>query len=174
MKPSKPDAKNFLDLDSDLDAVREKYKQERDKRMRTDGAAQYRELTTEATLNDVDPYVEPGFTRAPIEEETEVVIIGGGFGGLLMSARLREGGIEDFRIIEAAGDFGGTWYWNRYPGVQCDVESYVYMPLLEELGTIPTEKYAHGPEIFAHAQAIGRHYNLYKNTSFQTQVSALE
>ena len=174
MKPSKPDAKNFLDLDSDLDAVREKYKQERDKRMRTDGAAQYRELTTEATLNDVDPYVEPGFTRAPIEEETEVVIIGGGFGGLLMSARLREGGIEDFRIIEAAGDFGGTWYWNRYPGVQCDVESYVYMPLLEELGTIPTEKYAHGPEIFAHAQAIGRHYNLYKNVSFQTQVRALE
>ena len=174
MKPSKPDAKNFLELDSDLDAVREKYKQERDKRMRTDGAAQYRELTTEATLNDVDPYVEPGFTRAPIEEETEVVIIGGGFGGLLMSARLREGGIEDFRIIEAAGDFGGTWYWNRYPGVQCDVESYVYMPLLEELGTIPTEKYAHGPEIFAHAQAIGRHYNLYKNVSFQTQVRALE
>ena len=174
MKPSKPDSKNPLDLDSDLDAVREKYKQERDKRMRTDGSSQYRELGTEAALNNIDPYVEPGFTRAPIEEETEVVIIGGGFGGLLMSARLREAGIEDFRIIEAAGDFGGTWYWNRYPGVQCDVESYVYMPLLEELGTIPTEKYAHGPEIFAHAQAIGRHYDLYKNTSFQTQVGALE
>lgn len=174
MKPSKPDSNNPLDLDSDLDAVREKYKEERDKRLRTDGASQYRALTTESTLNDVDPFVEPGFTRAPIEEEAEVVIIGGGFGGLLMSARIREAGIEDFRIIEAAGDFGGTWYWNRYPGVQCDVESYVYMPLLEELGTIPTEKYAHGPEIFAHAQAIGRHYDLYKNTSFQTQVVALE
>ena len=174
MKPSRPDAGNLFDPDADLDAVREKYRRERDKRLRTDGSSQYRELTSEATHNDVDPYVEPGFTRAPIEEEIEVVIIGGGFGGLLMAVRLREVGVEDFRIIEAAGDFGGTWYWNRYPGVQCDVESYVYMPLLEELGTIPTEKYAHGPEIFAHAQAIGRHYDLYESASFQTQVNALD
>ena len=174
MKTSRPKAENFLDVDSALKVAREKYRQERDKRLRNDGSAQYREMMSEATHNDVDPYVEPGFTRASIEEETEVVIIGGGFGGLLMSVRLREAGIEDFRIIEAAGDFGGTWYWNRYPGVQCDVESYVYMPLLEELGTIPTEKYAHGPEIFAHAQAIGRHYDLYKNATFQTQVSALD
>ena len=91
-----------------------------------------------------------------------------------MSVRLREAGIEDFRIFEAGGDFGGTWYWNRYPGVQCDVESYVYMPLLEEVGTIPTEKYAHGPEIFAHAQAIGRHYDLYDRALFQTNVTALD
>ena len=92
---------------------------------------------------------------------------------MLMGVRLREAGIDDFRIIEAGGDFGGTWYWNRYPGVQCDVESYIYMPLLEELGTIPTEKYAHGPEIFAHAQAIGRHYDLYAGAVFQTQVRGL-
>ena len=174
MKSSKPDVGTLLNLDSDLDVVREKYRRERDKRLRTDGSSQYREMMSEATHNDFDPYVEPDFSRAPIEEETEVVIIGGGFGGLLMGVRLREVGIEDFRIVEAAGDFGGTWYWNRYPGVQCDVESYVYMPLLEELGTIPTEKYAHGPEIFAHAQAIGRHYDLYKSATFQTQVSALD
>ncbi len=55
-------------------------------------------------------------------------------------------------MIEVAGDFGGTWYWNRYPGVQCDIESYIYLPLLEQLGTMPTLKYAYGPEIFAHAQ----------------------
>ena len=174
MKPVETDPLHLYDPDADLEAVREKYRQERDKRLREDGSEQFLDLAGEVTHNDVDPYVEPGFTRAPIEEETEVAIIGGGFGGMLMAVRLLDAGIGDFRIIEAAGDFGGTWYWNRYPGVQCDVESYVYMPLLEELGTIPTEKYAHGPEIFAHAQAIGRHYSLYERASFQTQVSALE
>ncbi len=174
MKPPGPEAENLLEVDPALEAARERYRRERDKRMRPDGPSQYRAMTSEATHNDVDPYVAPGFSRAPIEEEIDVLIIGGGFGGLLMAVRLREVGIDDFRIIEAAGDFGGTWYWNRYPGVQCDVESYIYMPLLEELGTIPTEKYAHGPEILAHAQAIGRHYDLYERTAFQTQVSALE
>ncbi len=173
MSSSRPDASDPLDPNFDLDAIREKYRRERDKRLRDDGSSQYRDVAPEGTHVAVDPYVEPGFTRAPIEEETEVLIVGGGFGGQLMSVRLREVGIEDFRIVEAAGDFGGTWYWNRYPGVQCDVESYIYMPLLEEVGTIPTEKYAHGPEIFAHAQAIGRHYDLYGRALFQTQVRGL-
>ena len=174
MSTSDPDVKNLLEVDPDLEAVREKYRRERDKRLRSDGSSQYREMASDAMETAVDPFVDPGFTRAPIEEEIEVVIIGGGFGGLLMGVRLREAGIEDFRIVDAAGDFGGTWYWNRYPGVQCDVESYVYMPLLEEVGTVPTEKYAHGPEIFAHAQAIGRHYDLYESAIFQTQVNALD
>lgn len=163
-----------LDGLPDLETIREKYRRERDKRIRADGSAQFRELMREGVHNDVDPYAPPGFTRDPIGAEVEVVIVGGGFGGLLMSVRLREAGIDDFRIVEAASDFGGTWYWNRYPGVQCDVESYVYMPLLEEVGTIPSEKYAHGPEIFAHAQAIGRHYGLYPHALFQTQVTALD
>ena len=90
-------------------------------------------------------------------------MIGGGFGGLLAGARLREAGVDDIRIIEKGGDFGGTWYWNRYPGAQCDVESYIYLPLLEELGYVPTEKYARAPEILAHSQAIGRHYDLYRD-----------
>ena len=71
-------------------------------------------------------------------------MIGGGFGGLLAGARLRERGVENIRIIEKGGDFGGTWYWNRYPGLACDVESYIYLPLLEELGYIPVEKYSRG------------------------------
>ena len=174
MKPPQIDLENLLGPESDLDSIREKYQREREKRLRDDGSDQFREIMSEGTHSDIDPYAPPGFTREAIEEETEVVVIGGGFGGLLMSVRLREAGIEDFCIIEAAADFGGTWYWNRYPGVQCDVESYVYMPLLEEVGTIPTEKYAHGPEIFAHAQAIGRHYDLYKHAHFQTQVNALD
>ncbi|MFK7895363.1 MAG: flavin-containing monooxygenase [Myxococcota bacterium] len=165
---------NGLPSESDLEAIREKYRRERDKRLRQDGSSQYHGLARNEVVEDADPNVEPGFTRPAIEEQVEVAIIGGGFAGMLMSVRLQEAGILNFKIIEAGGDFGGTWYWNRYPGVQCDVESYVYMPLLEELGTIPTEKYAHGPEIFAHAQAIGRHYDLYPHTTFQTQVSALE
>ena len=85
------------------------------------------------------------------------MIIGGGFGGMLAAARLQEAGITNFRIIEKAGDFGGTWYWNRYPGAQCDVEGYLYLPLLEETGYIPKERYSFAPEIFAHAQRIGKH-----------------
>src|SRR4029079_15999170 len=100
-----------------------------------------------------DPYVEPGFTREPIDEELDVVVIGGGFGGLLTGARLREAGVDDFRIVEKGGDFGATWYWNRYPGAMCDVESYIYLPLLEELGYVPQEKYNHAPEILDHSGA---------------------
>ncbi len=174
MSSSKTDSGTPLPSDTDLEAIREKYRRERDKRLRADGSEQFHDLASAGTHNAIDPYVEPGFTRAAVADAPCVVIIGGGFGGMLMAVRLLDQGIEDFRIIEAGGDFGGTWYWNRYPGVQCDVESYVYMPLLEELGTVPTEKYAHGPEIFAHAQAIGRHYDLYERALFQTQVSGLE
>ncbi len=85
------------------------------------------------------------FTRDPLTDAVDVIVIGGGFGGLLAGARLREAGVEDVRVIEKGGDFGGTWYWNRYPGAMCDVESYIYLPLLEEIGYVPTEKYVHAP-----------------------------
>jgi cyclohexanone monooxygenase len=155
----------------DHDALKRRYKEERDKRLRADGTAQY--LQPEGAFKYIldDPHVDLGFERAPLIECVDVAIIGGGFGGLLAAARLKEAGIDDIRIIEKAGDFGGTWYWNRYPGIQCDIESYIYMPLLEETGYIPTEKYAHGAEIFAHAQAIGRRYSFYDRAAFQTQVT---
>ncbi|MCG8589626.1 MAG: NAD(P)/FAD-dependent oxidoreductase [Proteobacteria bacterium] len=159
------------DLGFDPDALREKYREERDKRIRSDGNEQYVEVTGEFARFVEDPYVEPGFEREPLADEVDVVVIGGGFGGLLAGARLREAGIEDIRVIEKGGDFGGTWYWNRYPGAQCDVESYVYLPLLEELETVPTEKYVRAPEILAHSQAIGRKYDLYRNACFQTEVT---
>ena len=97
-----------------------------------------------------------------------MVIVGGGFGGLLAAARLREAGVKDIRIIEKGGDFGGTWYWNRYPGAQCDIESYIYLPLLEETSYIPTEKYAYAPEIRDHARRIGETFDLYGKACFQT------
>lgn len=93
--------------------------------------------------------------------------------GLLARARLREAGVQRIRLSEQDGAFGGTWYWNRYPGAQCDVESYVYLPLLEELNCIPTEKYARAPEILADNKAIGENYDLYRDAWFQTEVTEL-
>ena len=160
-------------LDFDPEALRDRYRQERDRRLRVEGTDQYVATTGAFTRYLHDPYVAPGFNRAALTDEVEVVVIGGGFGGMLAAARLGEAGIEDVRLIEKGGDFGGTWYWNRYPGAQCDIESYIYLPLLEELGYMPTEKYAHGREILAHSQAIGRHFGLYDLALFQTEVTGL-
>ncbi len=157
-----------------LQAAREKYRQERDKRLRSDGNAQYRGFAGDFERFLDDPYVDPGFTRPPVSEELDVVVIGAGFSGLCVGARLRQAGVESLRMIEIGGDVGGTWYWNRYPGAQCDIESYIYLPMLEELGTMPTLKYAYGPEIFAHAQHIARHFDLYRGALFQTHVTRLE
>jgi cyclohexanone monooxygenase len=111
--------------------------------------------------------------RGPLHDTVDVAVIGGGFSGLLAGARLREAGVEDIRVIEKGGDFGGTWYWNRYPGAACDVESYIYLPLLEEIGYVPKEKYSKAPEILEHSRAIGRHFDLYRNAVFQTEVTEL-
>ena len=162
------------ELDFDPVKLKEKYLSERDKRVRTDGNDQYLEVTAEFSRYVDDPYVEPGFTREPLFDEVEVIIIGGGFGGLLAGARFRQIGIESIRVIEKAGDFGGTWYWNRYPGAMCDVESYCYLPLLEELGYIPKHKYSFAPEILEHSRRIGRHFNLYDNACFQTSVEGMK
>ena len=161
------------DLGFDPDALRAKYRAERDKRLRADGNQQYRKIDGEFSRYLDDPYVAPGFTRAPLTDEVDVAVIGGGFGGLLAGARLREAGVKDIRIIEKGGDFGGTWYWNRYPGAACDVESYVYLPLLEELGYLPVEKYTRAPEILAHSRAIGKHFDLYANACLQTEVTEM-
>src|SRR5665213_1559857 len=129
-------------LDFDPDALREKYRIERDKRLRPDANAQYVEIK-------------------------------GDFGGLMAAARLREAGLERIGIVEKGGDFGGTWYWNRYPGAQCDIESYIYLPLLEETGYIPKEKYSYAAEIRAHARRIGETFDLYKDALFQTEIKDL-
>ena len=161
---------NNNDKKLSLEEAREKYRIEREKRLRADGIRQYKELKGDYEEFDRDPYVEPGFTRDAIVEEVDVVIVGGGFGGMIEAANLTKAGITNFRIIEKAGDFGGTWYWNRYPNAACDVESYVYLPLLEDTGYMPTEKYAKAPEIFAYCQLLGRTFDLYRGALFQTEV----
>ena len=161
------------DLGFDPDALRDKYREERAKRVRTDGNGQYLKVKDRFAHFVDDPYVE-SFEREPLTDDTDVVVIGGGFGGLLAGARLREAGVQDIRVIEKGGDFGGTWYWNRYPGAQCDIESYIYLPLVEELGYVPREKYSFAPEILQHAEAIGKRYDLYTNACFQTEVTHME
>ncbi|MCK9993196.1 MAG: hypothetical protein Dbin4_01716, partial [Alphaproteobacteria bacterium] len=105
--------KTPAELGFDPGALREKYRHERDRRIHPEGAAQYREIDEQFAHFNNDPYVEPGFTREPLFDEVEVLVIGGGFGGLLAGARLRAAGVKSLRIIEKGGDFGGTWYWNR-------------------------------------------------------------
>jgi cation diffusion facilitator CzcD-associated flavoprotein CzcO len=159
--------------DFDMDALKRKYASERDKRLRTDAEAQYVEVSHEyAGYYEVDPWSPPA-ARDPLSIDTDVAVLGGGFGGLMAGANLRKAGIEDFRIIDFGGDFGGTWYWNRYPGVQCDIESYCYLPLLEETSYIPKEKYSFGAEIFEHCRRIARHFRLYERALFGTMVRSL-
>ncbi|MDJ1133084.1 flavin-containing monooxygenase [Streptomyces iconiensis] len=157
----------------DPEALRARYRAERERRIRPEGSAQYQGATGRFGYYDEDPYAGPAPFREPLHDAVDVLIVGGGFGGLLAGARLRQAGVESIRVIEKGGDFGGTWYWNRYPGIHCDIESYIYMPLLEELGYIPKWRYAPGEEIRQHARAVGREFDLYRDACFQTQATEL-
>ena len=156
----------------DKDALRRKYAEERGKRVRPDGNDQYVEVTGKLGHYLEDPYT-PMTEREPVRDHVTVAFIGGGFSGLVTGARLAESGISDVRIIEKGGDFGGTWYFNRYPGAQCDTAAFVYMPLLEETGHMPSEKYVHAPELLQHCQRIGKQFDLYDKALFHTQVTDL-
>ncbi|MED5813589.1 NAD(P)/FAD-dependent oxidoreductase [Mycolicibacterium sp. 050232] len=159
--------------DFDIDAIREKYAAERAKRLRPEGGDQYLELEGDfADFYEVDPYTTVT-ERDPIIEDTDVVILGGGFAGLLAGAYLKKAGVEGIRVIEMAGDFGGVWYWNRFPGIQCDNDAYCYIPLLEELDFMPSKKFADGAEILQHCRNIGKHFGLYDGAMFSTQVREL-
>ncbi|MBE3000647.1 NAD(P)/FAD-dependent oxidoreductase [Nocardiopsis sp. HNM0947] len=159
--------------DIDLEALRERYARERRRRLRPDGRAQYRSATGSFGYYAKDPYTE-WTERDPLTDSVEVLVIGGGFGGLSTAARLRQAGVESLRMTDEAGDFGGTWYWNRYPGIHCDIESYSYMPLLEEVGYVPEWRYAPGEEIRQHAVAIAETFGLYRDVLFHTRVTSLD
>ena len=157
----------------DKKALLAKYIAERDKRLRADGNAQYLELKGGRFAHYLeDPYT-PLTEREPVTDHVTFAFVGGGFAGLVTGARLVEAGVNDVRIVEKGGDFGGTWYWNRYPGAQCDTASMVYMPLLEETGHMPSEKYAHAPEILEQCHRIGKQFGLYDNALFHTEVTNL-
>ena len=155
--------------DIDFEALHRRYLEERDKRLRPEGVGQYRRLDIDSEYTE-DPYSAP-IVREPLTREVDVAIVGGGFSGLLAAGLLRKAGDAELVIIEDGGDFGGTWYWNRYPGARCDIESYIYLPMLEELGTVPSERYIRTTEIFEHAKNLGRHFDLYKDALFQTRIT---
>ena len=157
-------------LEFDFEALRERYRIERDKRVRADGNDQYLEVTGDFSRYVDDPYVEPGFQREPVEKDFDVVIIGGGFGGMLAAARLVEAGIDNIALIEKGGDFGGTWYWNRYPGASCDIEAYVYLPMLEETGFVPKKKYTDAPETLEYCRVLAEKFALKEKALMQTEV----
>jgi cation diffusion facilitator CzcD-associated flavoprotein CzcO len=166
-------SQNLRSQPIDKERLRQKYMAERNKRLRADGNDQYIQVKGQLAHYLDDPYT-PVTPRERKTDHVSFAFIGGGFAGLVTSARLSEAGVSDVRIIEKGGDFGGTWYWNRYPGAQCDTASLVYMPLLEETGHMPSEKYAHAPEILEHCRRIGRQYGLYDNALFHTEVTNLE
>jgi len=156
------------------EAIRAKYAEEREKRLRPDGNDQYLRIAGTSLAHYIDDPYMPVVDREPLTDHVDVALVGGGFAGLIAGARLKEADVGKVRVIDKAGDFGGTWYWNRYPGAQCDTASFVYMPLLEETGHVPTEKYAHAPEILEHSRRIGTHFGLYENALFHTEVNDLE
>ena len=159
--------------DIDIDALRKKYLHERDKRLRPDGSRQYLELKDDfAEFAEVDPHT-PVTPRTPINEDVEVAVLGGGIAGLLAGAYLKKAGVDDIHIIEMGGDFGGVWYWNRFPGIQCDNDAYCYIPMLEELDFMPSKKFADGAEIYEHCRNIGKHFGLYDGAIFSTQVRTM-
>jgi cation diffusion facilitator CzcD-associated flavoprotein CzcO len=158
---------------AEREALRTKYREERDKRLRPDGNAQYLEPTGRFAHFVGDPFTPKADRKACVDEVT-VAFIGGGFAALCTGARLKQAGITDFRIIDGAGDVGGVWYWNGYPGAMCDTAAMVYLPLLEETGHMPTMKYVFAPEIFAHAQRIAKQFGLYEQALLSTSVTGLE
>ena len=165
-----------MSLGFDPNELTKRYATEREKRIRTDAEAQFVQLSHDSPFAnkylEEDTYCQR-VEREPIQDEREVIVIGGGWVGMLTAARLIQAGVTDIRIVESGGDFGGTWYWNRYPGAQCDIESYSYLPLLEETGYVPKLRYSFAPEIYEHAQRIGHHFGLYEKAVFQTWVTEL-
>ncbi len=161
------------ELGIDPAALRHRYRAERDRRLRREGLGQFVRIDREHHHRfGEDPAHRP-VARAPLTDTVEVAIIGAGFGGLLLGAELRKAGFDSLRIIDRAGDFGGVWYWNRYPGAACDTEAPIYLPMLEELGVLPSRKYAKAPEIFAHCKLIAEKFDLHRDTCFHTDVTAI-
>lgn len=160
--------------DFDAEGVRDRYRAERDKRL-VPGRTDTNDLRGDPRLArfTADPFTPPQ-VRAPINDDVNVVIVGAGIAGLVAGARLREAGVRRIRLIDTAGGVGGTWYWNRYPGVMCDVESTIYLPMLEEMGYLPRDRYASGQEIREYLESLADRFELTDDALFHTSVNRAE
>ena len=158
----------------DVPALRAKYQAEKQRRLRKEGQAQYVRPAGDVVADyAVDPY-KPVAPRAPVNEDIDALVLGAGWGGIKASYYLNKEGITNFRNIDTAGDFGGVWYWNQYPGVQCDNDAYCYLPLLEEMGFMPSKKFSDGSEIQAYAKSIAERFGFADKALFHTQVTSLK
>ena len=160
----------------DLEWFRQKYAEERDKRLPNTGADTFQAIDFDGKFAsfDADPHADGPRTAPPETADLDMLVIGAGFMGISTGIELKKVGVTNFKILDVASDFGGTWYWNRYPGVRCDIESYIYLPYLEETGYIPTERYTRGSEIFAYTQSLCSQFGLYEHALFQTRVTEME
>ncbi len=157
----------------DIPSLREKYREERDRRLRREGQKQYvRPVGEFADTYAADPHM-PVLQRDPISEDLDVAILGAGWSGILTAYHLKRAGLTSFRNIDHAGGFGGVWYWNRYPGLQCDNDAYCYLPLLEETGFMPSKKFSDGGEIRGYCQSIARKFDFHEKALFHTLITAL-
>ncbi|KAI1800661.1 FAD/NAD(P)-binding domain-containing protein [Daldinia bambusicola] len=157
----------------DIEAIRAKYESERMKRLRPDGVAQFI-APKGAYSHFTDDVVTSTTPREPVSANTKVLIVGAGFAGMITAVRLKKDhGIDDFVMVDRAGGFGGTWYWNQYPGVACDVESYIYIPFLEETGYIPKDRFSYGPEIREHMERVSSKWHLEKHAILHTKVTSM-
>ncbi|MCJ1388932.1 hypothetical protein MMC18_001783 [Xylographa bjoerkii] len=159
----------------------ERYGEERAKRLRDDGDSQFVDISLSDKFQQFqeDPWVDTATvkdarTMFP-DNRCKLLIFGAGFGGLLYAVRMIEAGIrpEDIRIVDIAGGFGGTWFFNRFPGLMCDIESYSYLPLLEETGYIPRHRYAHGEDIRKYADFIAEKWGVADSAVFETRAQKL-
>ncbi|MFS0848505.1 flavin-containing monooxygenase [Novosphingobium panipatense] len=157
----------------DIPALKARYLAERDKRLRREGGEQYVRPTGDLADNYAHDPFTPVADRAPLSEEIDVAILGAGFSGILAGYHLRKQGVTSVRNIDHAGGFGGVWYWNRYPGVQCDNDAYCYLPLLEETGYMPTKKFSDGWEIQAYCQKMAEDFELADKALFHTLVESI-
>lgn len=159
--------------DIDIPALQEKYRLERDRRVRPEGQAQYRPVDDfHQTASTADPYM-PRVEREALSEDINVAVLGAGWSGIQAAYHLKKAGVRNVRVIDQAGDFGGVWYWNRYPGVQCDNDAYCYIPLLEETGHLPSRQFEDGWAIQEHFQRIANQFDLYDGALFHTLVQGL-
>src|ERR1019366_6079907 len=117
-------------------------------------------------------HTDPGGSGAT--DALDLVIVGAGFGGLYAIHRAQQLGLS-VRAFEAGDDVGGTWYWNRYPGARCDVESVEYQYGFSEdivKGWTWSERYACQPEIMRYADYVAKTLDLRKDIKFKTRVTA--
>ncbi len=153
--------------------LRQRYIEEREKRLSKAKGRRY------ALAKDVDSKLTRGLwresvvDRVPLNEEIDVLVVGGGMSGIMTSMRLIQNGVTDIRLVERGAEFGGTWYWNQYPGAACDTESYIYMPFLDDTGYVPSEKYAGQPEIQAYLKDLAQRSGVGPRALFSTKVQAL-